>query len=368
VALHSLGDEINPPSRNSNDDDEAGADARRRRRDEMIRLNRLELVRQARDDGIAVDLDELAAIGRVDASRSFDDLVGSDGKLRSGSEMAQASGASTTPQSGMRQRGAGARGLDMGAAFANPFHDEAQVLFDRQLIGADGENESVSAEHPMERSRESTRTISPEPLIDTSDTQSQYFSEEEMDAQIEEAIRRSLSNVASEISETVTPDAAALDPPISVPQPVAPEMSDSSFFYAPPPHVLQPPASGQSMYSSAMEAMMQANLHNMTMKDEVEESHTPAGTLTPTEDGFSTVASHIDSGAEDIAAMSDFHSMVDEHEDDRMSDAGYSTDAYSVVGVSTPGSWTDVESEAGDEEGHQGHAPQPPTTTTTILH
>lgn len=52
IALHSLGEEIDPQSRsqnNSQSNDEEAAEARRNRRHEIIRLNRLDMVKQARE-------------------------------------------------------------------------------------------------------------------------------------------------------------------------------------------------------------------------------------------------------------------------------------------------------------------------------
>jgi len=356
IALHNLGEELDPQSRsrsNSQDNDDEAAETRRRRRHEIIRLNRLEMVRQAREEGIAVDLDELMRIGsdmesprpsQADRSRSFDELVGKDGTLRQ-QEMAQASGADTSI-SGIRQRGAGIRGLEAGASHANPFDDEAQILFDHDLIGAD----SVYSE--KQTSGESTRTLSPDPADETCASESQYFSEAEMEAQVEEAIRRSLeeSAVLSQNESPVATDVMDLDPPVSVPQ-----STQSSYYYAPPPNVHQVPMSSNSMYSSAMEAMLEANMHhpptqNQEDGDADDELHTPTGTLTPTEDGFSTAASIIGSNAGDIGVLSDIHSMLDENEMDARSEA--TSETWSNVGASTPGSWTDVESEAGEEEGH----------------
>jgi hypothetical protein len=352
IALHALGDEINPPSRsrsNSQDDEEATAEARRRRREEIIRLNRLEMIRQAREEGISVDLDELIKLGAAeeatamaspstaDKSKSFDALVGADGMLKQ-SEMSQTTGTDTTA-SGLRHRGAGARGLESGSTLANPFDDEAQVLFDHELLG------SSMHEEKSGQSRESTRTLSPAPM-EASFTESQYYSEEEMEAQIEEAIRRSLQDqTTNKHPAAQDDDIMAMNPPVSVPQSL-----ESSYYYAPPPHVHQPPANAQSMYSSAMEAMKEANLHNAPADDADDEAHTPTGTLTPTEDGQSTAASLIGSQAEDIGRMSDFQSILDENEMDARSEV--TSEAFSVVGASTPGSWTDVESEAGEEEGH----------------
>lgn len=384
MALHSLGDDINPSSRDMADD-EAAAEARRNRRLEIIRTNRLELIRRAREEGIAVNLDELAAMGEreeaVANARRFEDFVSQDGTLTSvepRQEMSQTSGAASNASEGLRHRGAGARGLESGmraSPWANPFDDDAQVLFDRALIGTDEETEAL-----LQFSRESTRTLSPAPLVDASDNATEPFSEAELEAQIEEAIRRSLTDVSSEA--TPVPDQTApSDPPTSVSESDNTAMSEHSeddlYYYAPPPNVSQPPASHQAMFSAAMEDMLQANLQNptptVTQRNadegfvEDDESHTPTGTMTPTDDGYSVAASM---ASNDVAAMSDFQSEAGdetpaplfgnapvhvEHEE-VMSDFG-SDDSFSVVGAgtSTPGSaWSDVGSEAGEEEGHQG--------------
>ncbi|QDS71211.1 hypothetical protein FKW77_010355 [Venturia effusa] len=384
MALHSLGDEINPPSRHmEEEEDEAAAVARRNRRLEIIRMNRLEMIRRAREEGIAVDLDELTAMGEreeaVAKARSFDDFVTRDGTLKSVDnqpEMSQASGAAGNAAEGLRHRGAGARGLESGmraSPWANPFDDDAQVFFDRALIGNDEETEALL-------SRETTRTLSPAPLVDNSDTASEYFSEAELEAQIEEAIRRSLTGVSAEngpSEEQTTPSGSPTSIPETDDTATSEHSEDDLYYYAPPPNVSQPPASHQAMFSAAMEDMLQANLQNpaptatqRTAQDgfvEDDDSHTPTGTMTPTDDGYSVAASM---ASNDVAAMSDFQSEAGdetpapffgnapvhvEHEE-AMSDNG-SDDSFSVVGAgtSTPGSaWSDVGSEAGEEEGHQG--------------
>jgi hypothetical protein len=192
-------------------------------------------------------------------------------------------------------------------------------------------------------------------------TNSQYYSEEEMEAQLEEAIRRSMQDqtigkshaVPSQLQSEEEDPMETEDPSISVPQ-----STENSYYYAPPPNVGQPPSSVNptSMYSSAMEAMLAADMAQpMDNDDADDEAPTPSGTLTPTEDGASTAASFVGSQAEDIARMSDFHSMADEEERDMDARSEAESEAFSMVGdgTHTPGSWTDVESEAGDEEGHQ---------------
>ncbi|KAH8725643.1 hypothetical protein GQ44DRAFT_706884 [Phaeosphaeriaceae sp. PMI808] len=130
VALHNLGDDIQPrrPSESSDD-----FDLRKQRRDDLVRRNRNELIRRAREEGIAVDLDELAKIGtedidmaerrsRADRSKSFDTMVGDNGMLR-----AQANTTSNDlSDSTLRKRGiAGVvAGTAAAGAVANPFDDD----------------------------------------------------------------------------------------------------------------------------------------------------------------------------------------------------------------------------------------------------
>ncbi|TID26329.1 hypothetical protein E2P81_ATG00804 [Venturia nashicola] len=382
MALHSLGEDINPSSRDM-EDNEVDAEAMRNRRLEVIRMNRLGLIRRAREEGIAVDLDELTAMGEreeaIANARGFDDFLNQDGTLKSADarhEMSQTTGAESNAAAGLRHRGAGARGLESGmraSPWANPFDDDAQVLFDRALIGTDEETEAL-----LQSSRESTRTLSPAPPVDTSDAASEYFSEAELEAQIEEAIRRSLTDVSVEATQE---EATPLNPPTSIPESDGAAMSEHSeddlYYYAPPPNVSQPPASYQAMFSAAMEDMIHANLQNptptVTQRDvedgfvEDDELHTPTGMMTPTDDDYSVAASM---ASNDVAAMSDFQSEagddtpasffgnapVQVEQEEVMSDFG-SDDYFSVVGAgtSTPGSaWSDVGSEAGEEEGHQG--------------
>lgn len=371
VALHSLGDEINPPSQNMEEDEEA----QRRRRQSIIRRNQLELVRRAREEGVAVDLDELAAIARdYDAqnpearrspSRTFDDLVGSDGMLRARDITAASTTATAAiEEDGLRHRGAGARGFSSGSPLANPFDDAAAALFDEELIGLH-DNEVWSQPDTLQ-SRESTRTLSAEPLIDVSNNtaQSPYKTDDELNAEIAEAIRRSLEDVtttAMVVDDTPPAPLSASqemveappDPPTSVPGSIY-----ESYYYGPHPSNLQQSlslASG-SFHSATAQQLQPLTIIPPQIADEQEDNNalTPAGAMTPTEDGFSTAASLAGSGA-DVGVISEIESMADDHDiHDQQSEAGFS-EAYSVIGTSTPGSWTDVESVDGEEEHGQVH-------------
>ena len=290
VALHSLGDEINPASRSrsSDDDDTLAEEQRRRRREEIVRRNRLELIRRAREQGVAVDLDELAAVGReyTDEKKtpqsargqSFDDMIGDDGRLRSEQSAGSTAASTAVEQSekGLRQRGQAAHGIAAGATFANPFTDEAHVIFDQ-------DEDEKKAMESYAASRESTATL-------------------QEDAQV---------LIPQEDSQQSAP-------PLQVPQLLIPvdQATEASF------------------YSAAGE-------FELADIDDVRSN----GTLTPTEGGFSTSVSVAGSNG-DIGILSE-----------TMSEAGFSETAFSEVGVSTPGSWTDVGSDAGSDDGF-GHVSQ----------
>lgn len=319
VALHSLGDELDPLSPDGQDDrrhsreHQRGHESfRRRRREEIVRRNRNELIRKAREEGIAVDLDELAAIGREseedaaararkrreeddrsDKSKSFDQLVGNDGTLRAETSAAEPSNGNDT---GLRHRGACARGVSSGSAFANPFADE-EVLFDRNTMeNADkptGDNESRETSATLESSSQKSQQ---QPLIEI-DTQP----EPEMMMIDDAAAPTSIS--------------ASFHSAISSPQTV----SEHSFTRTVSEHSFIP--------------------------DE-NEAPTPTGTMTPVEEGSSTAASMIGSNADDIGDI------------DLLSDAGASemSEFSHLSGTHTPSSWTDVGSDEGSEDGE--HPPQ----------
>ncbi|KAF3006076.1 hypothetical protein E8E13_011025 [Curvularia kusanoi] len=330
VALHSLGDDIQPRRASESSDD---FEERKRRREDLIRQNRNELIRRAREEGVAVDLDELARIGTEDAvraetrsranrSKSFDELVGSDGMLR---QDATTTG-TATPKDGLRKRGAAgfAAGTAAAAAMSNPFSDDA-VLFD---ISADNDDEAPSPapfiyEEPTSRSRSATLEAQTPPadppvsapLIDlTSEPQSVYLHPE---------------------THLPSPSSAPLDP-LSAPEDPA-----------------------QSFYSFT------SSHHSEASADSFEEMS--AGTLTPRSDRSGTTGlSIVPSNASDIAVLSDANTHFDDNLDARsevfsesgFTDAGYSE--YSLgderaAGVMTPNSWTDVGSDGESEWEGNGH-------------
>jgi len=149
VALHSLGDDVQP--RRSGELCDDAEDARQRRRNELIRRNRNELVRRAREEGVAVDLDELARIGdeaadagrkrqaRGDRPKSFDEIVGNDGTLKGDGNATVDTDATTatttaTSHTALRRRGIVEFAADSPTATtpSNPFSDDTNVATDNE--------------------------------------------------------------------------------------------------------------------------------------------------------------------------------------------------------------------------------------------
>ena len=340
VALHALGDDIQPrrPSESSEDFEER----KRRQREELVRRNRNELIKRAREEGIAVDLDKLARIGqedlelaerrqrrRTDASqRSFDDLVGSDGMLKKEQTASTAHTATgnDASASGLRQRGVAgfAAGSFAAAAMANPFSDE-HVLFD----------------HDQEEAQ------SPKPFTYT-----------------EPSTRASSATLDGEVVATPSAAAAAASPlidltPESYYLPAQPENPQTASI--PASETASNPDPAQSFYSFTSE------IHS---DDEAEIVST--GTLTPRSDrsGFLTGASVVDSQADDIAVLSmqndtDHDARSEIFSESGFTEAGFSEAGFSEVGenmgIMTPSSWSDVGSDDESEWGgpaHGGHVSQ----------
>lgn len=285
-----------------------------------MRKNRAEMIRKAREEGIAVDLDELSRIGtekddKVPAdekarSRSFDDLVGSDGMLKTRSVIDEKHGAASTTategtNSEVRHRGHAQDGFQRGASFANPFADE----HGEDLMTLE---EPASSAHalPPTSSADSPATITGDPT---------------------------------------TPHSPPAEPSALTPSASTHSLSTLSHSF----HSLHPPS----------DAPTSPSLHSV-------------GTMTPTSDSFSAAAS--------VAALSpalapshpqlllhhpqplDLHSPLgmslrddgeggddaDDRADGGMSDAGFSvvSAGTGIGGRSTPGDWTDVGSEEGMSE------------------
>ena len=314
-----------------------------------------------------------------------DDIVGSDGMLRDreGDATASTTATANAGVEGVRRRGVGPRGCADGGTFANPFDDDAQALFEQELLGLH-DAEMWSQDDALRQSHGSgTRTFSTNlefPSTAAANQQSQYKTDEELDAEIAEAIRRSLDDAA--ITTYLTEkgpetEAKAEEPPPSYLEASQPEMSQlhdrqvpdpptsvpgstyESFYYGPHPSLQQNLNDEYSSSSRSVTAQPEPITSIDPIPIDEEDAHnvlTPAGMMTPTEDGFSTAASLVGSGR-DVGVLSDIESLIaDEEHAEQRSEAGFS-EAYSVVDVSTPGSWTDVESVDGEED--QGHGQVP---------
>jgi hypothetical protein len=304
VALHNLGDDIQPrrPSESSDD-----FEYRKRKREELIRRNRNELIRRAREEGVAVDLDELARIGgenvesaerrsRSDQTKSFDTMVGDDGMLR----------ATGTEESNHAARKRGAAGFAAGSAAAamisNPFSDEP-VLFD---VGDDNEEAPSPQEFTyteLSKSRESTATI-----------------------------------------EAVTPPAAATDNLIDLTPEATPEKAEET------------EQAAQSFYSFTSAAQEPSPFF-----DNDDADYVSAGTLTPRSERSHSIL------ADDISVRSMQNDTDHDARSEVFSEGGFTDAGFSDLGnddrtgVMTPNSWTDVgsddESEWGGAQGN-GHVSQ----------
>lgn len=322
VALHSLGDDIQPRRPSESSDEHYD---RQRKRDEIVRRNRNELIRRARDEGIAVDLDELARIGneniemaerrsRADRTKSFDDMVGSDGMLK---QNANATG-NDASHNGVKRRGAAgfSAGAAAGAAMANPFSDD-HVHLDR-----DDDDEAPS----------------PKPFT-----------------YIEPGTRESSATVERDATSSPPTAAPLID---LTPDSVHPEQSNHE----------ETDQAAQSFYSFTSSTSAADPAHSQIFDDD--RDHVSAGTLTPRSErshSIATAASIADSQADDIAVLSaqndtDHDARSDVASESGFTDGGFSEGGFSEfeqgdrTGVMTPNSWTDVGS--GDESewgGPQGN-------------
>ncbi|CAI6235595.1 unnamed protein product [Periconia digitata] len=328
VALHSLGDELQPrrPSESSEDFEN--------RKREVARRKRNELIRRAREEGVAVDLDALAAIGREEevelaqtrprrktnaSQRSFDDLVGSDGMLKKDTETTEkaiGSGTATeNPDANLRKRGVAGFMAGAAAVGGDPFSDD-HTLFD---------HDQDSNTKPS--TRESTATIQDDSEHIPSATAGQLID--------------------------VTPESVYMHPDNAQ----TASIHQSS---APPSETEQ---AAQSFYSFTSD-------HSHIAADEDEEPDVfSTGTLTPRSEASAfTGASIVGSQASDIAILASMQNETDADTEDRDADArseifsesgfteaGFSEAGFSEVGenrgILTPSSWTDVGSDDESEWG-----------------
>lgn len=363
VAFHDFGDVVQPRSEGS----EPASEASRQRRLDIVRRNREMLMRRAREEGIAVDLDELASLGysgrpemeqRRESNTSFDDFVSPDGKLKAEAQKAQASGSEAQSSTTIRQRGAGARGLAAGSTFANPFEDEAHIL-DESLI-APSEGEIPTQEYPPS----SILTLSPRPastipsIIDipiqdshwSFDTvqQPQYKTDDELEAEIQEAIRLSLAESASSTPTSTNFTPASFDRSATLSSATSADLEglDDSLYALPSPRVhpidaYNPPSLYQTV--GELRPLEEPRSGNQTPVQST-------GTLTPMSDISANFSDALSSTQRSATIMEDVQSVDSDELFDARSEAGES-EAFSLVGgASTPGSWTDVDTDAEGED------------------
>lgn len=431
IALHGLGDEIQPPNR-SYEDEKRAIEERRRRRDEIVRQNRMEMMQKAREEGIAVDLDALELVEQqaeqmladeelarrmqhewenedealarrlqeewnreesgtrgvgddtsvpVSISRrpttSFDDLVGSDGTLlsRNGQNASSSTGAEAPATEGLRRRGAGRQdesstAFSRGATYANPFADEtAELLFDHQLIGASTSELPSPQVLPFQPSRESTATLEAEPQLTNVDPRPMSDTSSIAPAPAMREMPRSEDQsllFPGSRSQTVSPGLGN-DPA----QSFYSFTSDNDSLY----NLSERPTTSPIPAAANIASSMPHEVTNDEDSDEDDGEIVSAGTLTPTEEGWSTAASQNGDDLEssyEAAASSAPHwnqnqdmmqisqhlaslQPTPSHEDARseaFSEGGFSDVEH--TGAQTPNSWSDVGSDAGSEDAQHG--------------
>ena len=324
-----------------------------------MRRNRNDLIKRAREDGVAVDLDELVKIGRdveeverememaerttmghrgrTNSGKSFDDLVGSDGMLRQDT-IGKATGIQSAETIARRRGAAGfAAGMALGS---NPFTDDAQIFFDQ--------DDAEEAKSPKEFSyietgtRESSATLGGTP-----------------------------APVSGDLID-LTPEELAFIQDMTPASPHPPQEQQDILSQADDTE-----QAAQSFYSFTSST---PNLENSTALSHIQiPAHTPddnidalsVGTLTPRSEhsGFTTGASIVGSQADDVAVLSmqnddDHDARSEAFSEGGFTDAGFSEAGFSDVGsqrqgVMTPSSWTDVGSDDESEwGGNQGHVSQ----------
>jgi hypothetical protein len=290
-------------------------------REELVRRNRNELIRRAREDGVAVDLDELARIGsenvemaerrsRADRTKSFDTMVGSDGMLKTTGNDASEGGA--------RKRGAAgfAAGAAVAATMGNPFSDE-NVLFD---VGGEDEDEE-DAPSPKEFTY------------------------------VEASTRETSATVEAESPAAAT---SLID---LNPEPATETLQETD-------------QAVQSFYSFTSSASHTQDPLAQTQFFDNEVDHMSAGTLTPRSErshSIVTGASVAGSNADDIGILSMQNDTDHDARSEIFSEGGFTDAGFSEfgdndrTGIMTPNSWTDVgsddESDWGGAQGN-GHVSQ----------
>jgi hypothetical protein len=323
VALHNLGDEVQPRRPSQSNNGETPEQIRRKRMEEIVRRNQNELIRQAHEEGIAVDLDELSRIGRegvevemmeydrrnknLDRGGSFDDIVGSDGMLRDNHPLISLENEDATASTvTAMENSTSAEGLRRRGQVFVPERG-AQIMFDQEHV--------TEEPSPVQQaSRESTVTVEGEPLIDIH----------------------------------------AEDPPLTLPEE---QIRTASIPSLPASDQAQAHDGSQSFHSFESASVMsisddlehsKQHIFSNSVEDEAEVMST--GTMTPTDDGFSAAASMI-GNADDIAVLSLQNDDDHDAQSEAFSEGGFSElSDGDRMGAHTPNSWTDVGSDDGESE------------------
>lgn len=300
VALHEFGDEIAPPlpSRNPNrpkdastheDDSPEAVERRRRARQEIIERGRV--------------LEERRREKRA-STQTFDDLVDRDGVLKSTEIGARTTATEPKPDTTeLKKRKIEASGAAIGATLANPFADEIPMEF----------YPAAEPTTPIARTRSSTPTLpaaspreagpstpqTPNTLLVDMDEVSNHPSESLVD----------LTPTSSPIPSSHHDDLASLSP-------ISTSFQQEEEDEAPPP-------APWSLSINEWAENTTASFYSAP-QSQPEPQGTPAG----------------DGAATPTASESGEH--VSQYGSDDM-------DVMSEMGISTPGSWTEVGSDSGDE-------------------
>ena len=186
IALHSLGDEINPSSQQprfnrpedaegflqSQGNAEVGVDAddesRRRQREELMYWNAVRMEKMEKERKLTGDRPANKRRGS-----SFEDFLQQDESAEKGTYVYNTGADTNREEEGLRQRGV--RGLNRGSVYANPFGDEHNIDFDEQraidasLMSPEAsEKFEVMSDLYSANEEKPTNTISEQLLIDTS--------------------------------------------------------------------------------------------------------------------------------------------------------------------------------------------------------
>jgi hypothetical protein len=192
IALHSLGDEINPSSQQprfnrpedaegflqSQGNADVGVDAdeesKRRQREELMYWNAVHMEKLEKERKLAEGRPANKSRGS-----SFDDFLQEDRTAEKGTYVYNTGADTNREEEGLRQRGV--RGLNRGSAYANPFDDEHNIdmdehrAIDASLMSPEASekfevmSDLYSANEDAKPSRETTATIAEQLLVDTSE-------------------------------------------------------------------------------------------------------------------------------------------------------------------------------------------------------